>query len=62
MFSNDSNSRSGSRRLGGPILLEDLWPALRENLREVSMLGEGRATGAEGLEPQAPSPPFSKAA
>lgn len=65
MFSHDCNSRSGSRRLGGPILFEDLWPALRENLREVSMLNDGRATGTEGLEPgrqQAPSPSFSREA
>ena len=65
-----TNNRPGSRRVGGPILLQNLWPALRENLREVYMtngeptrLGAATVTAAPpeaGREP--PSSSFSKAA
>jgi hypothetical protein len=40
------DSRSGSRRLGGPILFQDLWTALRENLRGIASTDARQRAGS----------------
>jgi hypothetical protein len=62
-----TNNRPGSRRLGGPILFEDLWPALRDDLCQMYMTNGGPARRVAATPEAAeaggePSPSFSRAA
>lgn len=62
----EASGRLGSHRLGGPLQFKDLWPALREELREVYVARDGPTPlhadpGPPRAEETAPAS-FSKAA
>ena len=55
----EGSGRLGTRRLGGPILFKDIWPALREELREVYVARGGLACLDPGRFPDEPGTPYA---
>ena len=67
-YGEPSFGRLGSRRLGGPVLFKDIWPALREELHEAYLANGGASflvpvlAGPERPGAETASTSFSKAA